>query len=184
MDRKNGYFEQALSDFVFDMAIGGAIRHLTDRGYSVDQIMDQLEFPTSRERVEKTVYRHLTETGMLRSSIDTEGMSVVPLKEGNVYGMNRILSEHILQNGQENSFVNCPFGMWVKKDRDRLEGDLACLTCLTGRERDYILGIRWEQRMMYHILNSRMAEISVQLFANTEMDISFYFLKEKIIFQK
>ena len=33
------YFEAALSDFVFDVAAGGAIRHLVDRGYSVEQMM-------------------------------------------------------------------------------------------------------------------------------------------------
>lgn len=170
-----------MSDFVFDVASGGAIRHLADRGYSVDQIMEQLEFPTSRERVEKTVYRHLTETGMLRSGMDTEGMSVVPLKRMNACGMNGFLSGHILQNGQENSFVSCPFGMWLKKDKDRLMG---YLSCLTARERDYIMGIRWEQDMMYHILNSRMAEISVQLAVDAELELCFYFLKEKKIFKK
>jgi len=35
---KQEYFKKSLSDFTFDMASGGAIRHLADRGYTVEQI--------------------------------------------------------------------------------------------------------------------------------------------------
>ena len=32
---ENRYFQKALSDFTYDAASGGAIRHLTDTGYTV-----------------------------------------------------------------------------------------------------------------------------------------------------
>ena len=32
------YLKKALSDFTFDVASGGAIRHLADRGYTVQEI--------------------------------------------------------------------------------------------------------------------------------------------------
>jgi len=67
-DGRKEYFEAALSDFVFDVAAGGAIRHLTDRGYSVEQIMRELSYPVPRDRVEKAVYRHLTESRILKSA--------------------------------------------------------------------------------------------------------------------
>lgn len=44
---KEGYFEAALSDFAFDVAAGGAIRHLVDRGYSVGQIVKETVLPGS-----------------------------------------------------------------------------------------------------------------------------------------
>ena len=50
-DGNERYFEAALSDFVFDVAAGGAIRHLTDRGYSVEQIMRELSYPVPRIKV-------------------------------------------------------------------------------------------------------------------------------------
>lgn len=181
MNKEHGYFDAALSDFMFDMASGGAIKHLADRGYSVDQIMNTLAFPTPRDRVEKTVYQHMLDTGMLKLSLEEENMTLRPITQKKEYELNHFLSEHIRRNGEEASFLLCPFGAWLKKDRDQL---LKLLACLTGREREYILGIRWEQNKMYHILNSRMLEIGVQLALYSEMEARFYFLKEKLIFYK
>lgn len=60
------YFKNALSDFTFEVASGGAIRHLADLGYTVSQITERLTFPTAFERVQKTVWRHFLDTGILR----------------------------------------------------------------------------------------------------------------------
>ena len=59
------YFKNALSDFTYEAASGGAIRHLADLGYTVKQISGQLSFPTPYERVQKTVWQRLLETGVL-----------------------------------------------------------------------------------------------------------------------
>ena len=45
-DREQEYFKKALSDFALDAASGGAIRHLADRGYTANQIVRMLDFPT------------------------------------------------------------------------------------------------------------------------------------------
>ena len=56
MDEPNhGYFEEALSNFTKDFAYGGAIRHLVDHGYTVDQIIKEFHYPISRESIEKIV---------------------------------------------------------------------------------------------------------------------------------
>ena len=44
------YFKNALSDFTYEAASGGAIRHLADLGYTVKQICEQLSFPTAISR--------------------------------------------------------------------------------------------------------------------------------------
>lgn len=59
------YFKSALSDFTYEAASGGAIRHLTDLGYTVKQISEQLSFPTPYVRVQKTVWQRLLETGVI-----------------------------------------------------------------------------------------------------------------------
>lgn len=59
------YFKSALSDFTYEAASGGAIRHLTDLGYTVKQISEQLSFPTPYARVQKTVWQRLQETGVI-----------------------------------------------------------------------------------------------------------------------
>lgn len=47
------YFKNALSDFTFEAACGGAIRHLADLGYTVSQIKEQLAFPLPWKRCGK-----------------------------------------------------------------------------------------------------------------------------------
>lgn len=59
------YFKNAMSNFTFEVASGGAIRHLADLGYTVNQIMKKLTFPTPYERVQKTVWEHLLDTGVI-----------------------------------------------------------------------------------------------------------------------
>ena len=59
------YFKNALSNFTFENACGGVIRHLTDLGYTVKQITEQLDFPTSYERVPKAVWQRLLDTGVI-----------------------------------------------------------------------------------------------------------------------
>ncbi len=61
MEMGEGYFEEALSNFTKDFAYGGAIRHLTDRGYTVDQIIKEFHYPISRETIEKIVNQYLVE---------------------------------------------------------------------------------------------------------------------------
>ncbi len=56
-----GYFEEALSNFTKDFAYGGAIRHLVDHGYTVDQIIKEFHYPLSRESIEKIAAQHLAQ---------------------------------------------------------------------------------------------------------------------------
>ena len=53
------YFENALSNFVFDIAGGSAIRHMADKGYTIKRIKERLEYPVSIEKIQKTVWEHL-----------------------------------------------------------------------------------------------------------------------------
>lgn len=59
------YFKKALSNFTYEAASGGAIRHLADLGYSIKQIEEQLTFPTPYEKIQKTVWEHYVDTGVL-----------------------------------------------------------------------------------------------------------------------
>lgn len=181
-DKKPKYFEEALSDFTHDVASGGAIRHLVDLGYSTDQIMKKLDFPTPRARVEKTVYRYMTESGILLESLPVpeEELKRVHLPgKGRPEGKRRaeicvFLRNAIEQNGEENSYVSCPFGTWRRDREQRLN---EAFSCLTGREKEYLLGIPWPMQTVYHRLNDRMAEIGMQLAFGGHAGLCFYFLK-------
>lgn len=64
MDRPN-YFQTALSNFTTDVACGGAIRHLTDSGYTLDQIVERLDYPVSRTKAQKIMMDYLYESRVL-----------------------------------------------------------------------------------------------------------------------
>lgn len=51
----NNFFQESLQNFTKDFAYGGAIRHLVDKGYTVDKIIKEFHYPISRESIEKIV---------------------------------------------------------------------------------------------------------------------------------
>lgn len=59
------YFQNALSNFVTDAACGGAIRHLTDIGYTLDQIVERLDYPAPRAKVQRIMMEYLYESRVL-----------------------------------------------------------------------------------------------------------------------
>lgn len=167
------YFQEALSDFMYDAASGGEIRHFVDLGYSVEQIMKQISFPTARSRVEKTVYRYLCESQMLRKDLLVEGFRckrITRSKELTLVSLYQELDRYKGRNSETQSYFECPFGLM--KDRGQRE-----IANLSKREQDYLLGITWEHQVMYHILNSRMTEIGAKLAIRTELCCRFIFLQ-------
>ncbi len=47
-----GAFEDALSNFVKGFAYTGAVKHLLNRGYSVERIIKEYDYRLSREEIE------------------------------------------------------------------------------------------------------------------------------------
>ncbi|MCM1046242.1 MAG: hypothetical protein NC417_12105 [Candidatus Gastranaerophilales bacterium] len=176
MGTGNDYFNQALSDFMFEVASGGSIRHLVDLGYSVDRIMSKLAFPTPRDRVEKTVCQYMKETGILLASlpVEAQNMREVLLEADHLDQVSARFLKSLEQNGEERAYLECPFGTLQKNDRKALEERLACLN---DREREYLCGIRWERNIMYHRLNSRMREIAGKLVIYGGEEIKCFFLE-------
>lgn len=169
------YFDEALTDFVYDMASGRAIRHLADAGYTTTQIMQELDYPTSRQKIEKTVFRHFTETGILLEQlpIPHESMAQSVFESTDEVQLYACLQKRLSQNGEENSYISCPFGLVGTGTDTALQKLLAPLTT---REKEYILGIPWKPATMYHRLNRRMLEIGIQLAVHSDL-FSFYFIK-------
>jgi hypothetical protein len=64
MDEKD-VFREALNNFTFDVASGGAIAHLADSGFMPREIQKRLDFPTPYERVREAYLRR----GILRRNM-------------------------------------------------------------------------------------------------------------------
>ena len=52
-DRMSSIFQEALGSFVKNFAYGDAIRHLLKRGYTVERIMKEFQYPLSEEEIRK-----------------------------------------------------------------------------------------------------------------------------------
>lgn len=199
------FFEQALANFTFETACGGAVRHLADNGYTVRQILEKLDYPASWEQVQNTVFEHFCGKGILllnepeydgveekpefvleydsygkasfrkaaapsgkaRKKIEWKESSL-PAGSGELFG--QFLAKKLAENGAENAYLSCDFGLWP---RDKLDS----LPYLDSRQKDYIRGIPWPQARMYHRLNTVMAEIVKELYSNLEYSGIFFFLK-------
>ena len=62
---EQSYFQNALSNFTHEAASGGAIRHLTDLGYTAKQVAERLDFPTPFARVQKEIWQRLIDTNVI-----------------------------------------------------------------------------------------------------------------------
>lgn len=203
-------FQKALSNFTYEAASGGAIRHLTNLGYTVKQITERLSFPTPYEKVQKTVWEQLLDTGVLLleepgNKIQREKVSYV--KEYGKYGKSSFrritdkivdmepvywkekcfrrerdgnLASYLKMKCDENepgaAYVFCDFGVRIKREKIKF---MELLQVLNEHQRDYISGLPWEDRGVYHKLDLRMREIVVKLYENDGYHGSCYFIKTK-----
>ena len=208
------YFKNAISNFTFETASGGAIRHMADLGHTIKQITQKLSFPTPYERVQRAVWEHLLDTGVLlleepgsgksrervsyvrdydkygkpsfrRVVLPDDSKEVLCWKEkyfGGGAGSERaaLLREKCDENGYETSYVSCDFGLRVKREPERFAQSLQALE---EDWRDYILGLPWERRIIFHRLDGRMREIIVRLYENGDFQGNCFFMKteEKIV---
>lgn len=196
------YFYDALHNFIFEEAGGGAIRHLADRGFTARQIADRLSFPVPYETVRETLTKHLMESGVLlkvRPEAYEEPERIEYVREYDKYGkpsFRRVVvagsagesagadkgmktgkwkemefsaflllyregksgaelpAETKHRDAEKTVYIACDFGM---------DGTEELLQTLDQAQREYIQGICWTRRRMYHLLDRRMFGIAVRL---------------------
>lgn len=93
MDKNDKIFQKALSNFTFDMASRGAIRHLADLGYSAAEIHDRLDFPTPVAQIEEELRAYQAE----KDASDASGVTYEYVKETDAYGrtsLRRVAIKH------------------------------------------------------------------------------------------
>lgn len=71
-----------------------------------------------------------------------------------------ILREKLRENGVDNSYMSCDFGLDAVRNPERLE---RMLKALHESQREYLAGLPWERRRVYHRLDSRMREVLFRL---------------------
>lgn len=209
------YFKNALANFMFDAASGGAIRHLADRGYTAEEILKKLDFPTPYDRIQQTIWQHFLDKGILlleepglgrtketyeyvteydsygrksfrRVTVDVREEEPVLWQERTFPqdgggSLLQLLTERCAANGEETSYVSCDFGLRSYREPERFQKELLVLEM---RLQQYVTGLPWERRMVYHRLDKRMREIVSVMYGHGAYHGACYFTekKEKIVF--
>lgn len=197
------YFQNALSDFTYDVACGAQIRHLTDLGYTAAQIVKELDVSSPYGKVQETATKHLCETGVLISERPDSKISTKPIfvREYDCYG--RASFRQVVSKEE-----NMPEIHWQKRiyapvtgkellyflnDKTKENGEEASyISCdfgqekqkmehdikvLTPHQQEYIEGILWKNVRMYHRLTLRMREIIARLYENGLYEGECYFMQ-------
>ncbi len=201
------YFKQAISNFTYEAACGGAIRHLADLGYSVRKIMEQLSFPVPYERVQKTVWEHFLEKGVLLLEEPGKGKvreEAAYVKEYNQYGrasFRRVITGekdagvihfkerhfdvtrdgdfrgYFIRKCKENEMDGYVSLDFGKKDTNEMSIK-EILPVLDACQRDYMEGLFGEKKeSVYHRINTLMRDIVIQLYENGKYHGICYFIK-------
>lgn len=93
MDNKEKTFQKALSNFTFDMACRGAIRHLAGLGYSAAEIHDRLDFPVPIAQIEEELRAFQAE----KDAAEASGVTYEYVRETDAYGrtsLRRVAVKH------------------------------------------------------------------------------------------
>lgn len=69
-----------------------------------------------------------------------------------------------MENEEETSYISCDFGLLLKKETEKFA---RVLQGLDNRQKDYIIGLPWEERIVYHRLNQRMRDIVLRMCENS-----------------
>lgn len=204
---EQSYFQNALSNFTHEVASGGAIRHLTDLGYTAKQIAGQLDYPTPFSRVRQDVWQRLIETDVILLEEPGSGKKEKTsyVREHDKFGRSSF-RRVVEAAGEENAPV-CWREIHVEREGERFprilqekfdENGEACsyvscefgllayrepghfqrlLQLLEKEHREYVEGLPWKTGRVYHRLNNRMRSILLRLYESGEYSGICFFIK-------
>lgn len=182
------FFQQALSRFTHEFANGDLIRKYADKGYSISEIKEHLEFKSSREQIHEIMWKHFLATNQILYAEPGQGneeryeyvkdispfgkvsfRKVKIVEEQNDQNKyvetpynKKTFSDYLVNPGKK-IYVEIPFGLLRYRDKDRYQ---ELLDSLKKKDAQYIEEIFIERRLVYYRLNARMAEILIHLLEN------------------
>ena len=181
----NQYFKTALNDFTADFAAGGAIRVMADKGYSVKKIHDRLDFPLPMEKIRELVWKHYLETGVILEeepgngggSGAAEGFPkerITYVKVQDEYGRSsfkQVVEKAMEKPGETSAgkpleYLPCDFGKRMYQDKKGFE---KALENLSVEDREYILGLPWPLKTVWHVKDERMVQIMGKLAEQSDL---------------
>lgn len=128
------------------------------------------------DRYGKATFRRVTEETE-ESAVDRWNVrEIVPGGETPAGEIGILLKEKVRENGETDSYASCDFGLLEKKNPEEYR---EMLRLLDEGQREYICGLPWECRRVYHRLDGRMLEILARLCGEGRYRGECFFLKTK-----
>ncbi|MCR5654353.1 MAG: hypothetical protein K6G07_01760 [Lachnospiraceae bacterium] len=150
---ENKYFKETLQNFTFDVASGGAIRHLADLWYSTEEIAKHLSFPTPKEQIAKTVYEHCFAKGLLsyeKTPKPAAATKTVYVKKQSALGKTTFLRKEVPVEADPPSlsgtYEEFSVGLLTYRSPEAYE---RFLHALTPEDRSLIEPLPWEKKPIY-----------------------------------
>ncbi len=152
------YFKKALQDFTFSAACGDAICHLADKGMTVNEIAKNLTYPASKEMIGKCVWEHFVQTGRISLEDPKEAapVSYEFVKEYTSTGRATFRRVEKKSSVVEREYYLCDFGKRRYQDAEAFE---EMLELLEPGDQDYVRGLPWSIKPVYHVADERMSRI-------------------------
>lgn len=201
---QNEYFKAALSDFAFEAANGGAIRHLAGKGCTVRQIMDRLDIPAPYEKVQTAVWDYFIKEGIVL--LDEPGKAKekqICVKEHGKFGKTSFRQVVIPKEAHSSvCWKESACGNLAKEEQADLLREkcrkngretsyascdfglfkkenpkrfAALLSGLDDRQKEYAEGLPWAFQRVYHRMDERMTEMICRLLRAGQYTGSCYF---------
>ncbi len=86
--------------------------------------------------------------------------------------MMRFLAGKCLENGRDTAYMACDFGIW---EHGGPKQNPEWTNVLEERQKEYVTGLPWIKKRVYHRLDRRMEEIAGRLVWTEEFEGVFYF---------
>ncbi|MBP5324168.1 MAG: hypothetical protein J6Y86_01570 [Pseudobutyrivibrio sp.] len=156
-NKNNQEFNKALSNFINDVAAGGAVRHLADKGYGISEIGKQLDFPISKEKIAHFMWEHFLYTGKISLEEPQSTYEKVSfVKEQDEFGKISFRRVTEIVDNSNRKYVLCEFGKELYKKSPEF---LSWLEGLKEGDREYIELMPWPLEPVYHELDERMKRL-------------------------
>lgn len=169
----SNYFNEALHNFTSDYAYGSQIKSLYNKGFSISQIKEKLDYPVSIEKVSSYLWDYLITSNQVvfaESDIVSNPSARKYDLETDSYGRRsfRLVSDDfarqnsykdIIFHGAVNDIPNLQ-DCFIKIDGVSIS---SYNKGLNSKQIDYLAGFPWPKREIYMHLNERFSEIFATL---------------------
>ncbi len=148
-------FNKAISDFTFDMANGDLICKLAKQGYSVKRIKSECDYPVSEEKIRQTVWEYYLESGIIMTD-EPQGKITRSEYVMDIGKYGKRSFRQVNEEVEKKSYVACDFGLLKAHSPDEYKQKLSKLD---RRKREFVEGLPWPDKVVYHEDNLHIREI-------------------------